>query len=66
MLDEIKGRLAGFLSRKLLVGLLFEAGAFYLAMVKLITGGEWVTVTLGLAGLIVAGNSVTKFAGGSK
>jgi hypothetical protein len=66
MLDEIKGRLAGFLSRKLVYGLICESVASYLAIAKLLTGSEWVTVTLGLAGLVISGNAVTKFAGGSK
>lgn len=66
MWDEIKGRLAGFLSRKLVYGLICEAVASYLAIAKLITGSEWVTVTLGLAGLVISGNAVTKFAGSSK
>lgn len=66
MIDEIKGRLASFISRKLWFGVLCEAGAIYLANVKLISGGEWVTVTLGIAGLVIAGNAVSKFVGSTK
>ena len=34
--------LAGFISRKLVYGLICEAVASYLAIAKLITGSEWV------------------------
>ena len=66
MLDEINGRLASFLSRKLVLVVGFEALATVVLFSHLIDGGQWQTITMALAGMGVAGNALEKFTGGKK
>lgn len=55
----------GFLSRKFIFVTACQIATITLAILGYVDGGQFVTVTLGLAGLYVAGNAASKFVGGA-
>lgn len=52
----------GFWSRKFIFSLICQVAVIVLASLSLIDGSEFVTATLGLAGIYVAGNAASKLA----
>lgn len=63
MLEELKGRLADFLSKQWIFGLLVFAAATYLICIGKIGESTWATVSLGLAGFVFGATAVTKYLG---
>lgn len=55
----------GFLSRKFIFVAACQVATIVLTVLGYVDGGQFVTVTLGLAGVYVAGNAASKFVGGA-